>query len=74
MDTLIFLLLIFAFEMGLIAGVIGQQGMLTLSRHRIPLSLVARFDVCPFNSLTCKSYLSFETNHCMFDILAILYG
>jgi hypothetical protein len=50
-------------ELGLMAGVIDQQGMLTPPRHLIPPLLYPGVRVSPFISLICISYLYFETDH-----------
>jgi hypothetical protein len=47
----------------LVGGVTGRQGMLTPPGHVIPLSVCPGVRVSQFLSLTCNSYLCFETDH-----------
>jgi hypothetical protein len=68
MDRFLFLthwfcLMVFAFEIGLTAGAIGQQGMLTPPRQLIPPPVFLGVRVSPFVYLTCNSYLNFETDY-----------
>jgi hypothetical protein len=57
--------LIFAFEMGLTAGVNGRQWMLTPPGHLILPLICPEVRVYPFISQTCISYLCLETDHCL---------
>ena len=50
-------------EIGLTAGVTGQQGMLNPPRHLIPPPVYLGVRVSPFVYLTCNSYLNFETDY-----------
>jgi hypothetical protein len=55
--------------MGLATGVTGHQGLLTPPRHPIP---PPDNRVSPFISLTCTSYLCFETdNHYLQQLTGI---
>jgi hypothetical protein len=62
---------ILKFEMGLTAGVTGQQRMLTSPKHLIPPPVFPGVRVSPCVYLTCISYLNFETDYSLFGILAI---
>jgi hypothetical protein len=63
LDTLILTNGFCAFEIGLTAGATGQKGMFTPPRHLIPPPVYLGVRVSLFISLTCNSYLFFETDH-----------
>jgi hypothetical protein len=66
-------ILIFAFEMGLTAGVTGRKGMLTPPRHLMPPLVFPEVRVCPilsfvFMRLVTVCYLCHFMKHLVYDV------